>query len=163
MLGIVERKLKVDDTCAEYRCELLHRDSRLVVIRFRFAGTNEFRTPVPIPAGSVSLGFYWWRRPYGVYRMRTAAGSWLADRLEAVADVRFDGDVLLVRDLILDWWFLPDGRCLEEDRQEFDEAVRRGLLAPRLVAMAQRAERVARRPERLRKELARLERVLALS
>ena len=153
--------MKVDGTVAEYPCELVLRDSRVVVIRYRFSGPDEFRTPVPIPRGSNSLGVYWWRRPYGVYRMRAPDGTWLADRLEAVGGIEFDGSVLVVRDLILDWWLLPDGRRIEEDRDEFEEAVRRGLLTPQMISMAMRAERAARRPRRLRAELARLERAVA--
>ncbi len=137
-----ERKHKPDGTTRSYETELLYRDGRVVVVRFRMLlGGGPPTIPVPVPPGSVSLGYFWARRPYNLYRMLTADGQVIAHRFDAVTDVRFDDSGLDYRDLILDWWVLPDDTLIEEDRDEFEAARDAGELKPADEAKALEAAR----------------------
>ena len=139
---ILERKQKPDGTWREYECGLLYLDTNLAVVEFRMArGGNIFGTPIDVPPGSVSHGWFWKRRPYNLYRMRGPDGHLLAHRFDAVADVRFGGEVLEYRDLILDWWVVADGTLIEEDRDEFDELRAVGKLSEADIAAASAAAR----------------------
>lgn len=129
---IIERKIKPDGSIREYPCELVRRDSSLAVVRFVMAKGGEiFGTPIHVPPGSVSYGWFWRRRPYNLYRMHTLDGALIAHRFDAVADVALSDGVVEYRDLALDWWIAPDGTIIEEDRDEFDELVLAGRVSDR--------------------------------
>ncbi|MBI5947820.1 MAG: DUF402 domain-containing protein [Chloroflexi bacterium] len=128
---VVERKLKPDGTVREYPCTLLHLEPGLAVVAFVMArGGTIPGLPVVIPPGSVSYGYFWKRRPYNLYRMKRADGSLIAHRFDAVADVSLGPEVVSYRDLILDWWVLPGGEIVEEDRDELDAMVAAGSVPP---------------------------------
>ncbi len=128
---IIERKMKADGSIREYECTLVHARRGLVVVEFVMAkGGAIYGTPIEIPPGSVSHGFFWSRRPYNLYRMRDPGGAILAHRLDAVADVRFGDGFVSYRDLILDWWVTADDVLIEEDRDEYDAAIAAGTMSP---------------------------------
>jgi hypothetical protein len=138
----LERKEKADGTVREYRCTLSYRSGALAVVRFPMQrGGAITGTPVIIPGGSVSFGFFWNNRPYNLYRMLTGQGEVIAHRFDAVADVRIGRAELSYRDLVLDWWAMPDGTLLAEDSDEFQQLVEAGDLA---AADAERAQEAAR-------------------
>ena len=138
----MERKQKPDGTWREYGCTLLYRSPSLVVVRFVMEKGGEiFGTPVVIPPGSVSHGYFWTNRPYNLYRMRTMTGDVLAHRFDAVTDVRITGEGVEYRDLVLDWWVDADGGIIEEDREELAEMEAAGLLSAAEVARAGEAAR----------------------
>lgn len=140
--AILERKQKPDGSWREYPCRLLHLGANLAVIEFVMArGGTIFNTPIEVPPGSISHGWFWTRRPYNLYRMRTQEGRLLAHRFDAVADVHLSMKVIEYRDLVLDWWVTPDGTLLEEDRDEFEELMAAGKLAQRDVEAANEAAR----------------------
>lgn len=125
----LERKRKADGTVHDYETELVHRDQTVVIVRFVMTrGGGPPRLPVVVPAGSVSYGYFWPRRPYNVYRWMTARGDLIAHRFDAVTDVKVTESAVDYRDLILDWWAFPDGSITEEDREELDEAVKAGTI-----------------------------------
>ena len=137
-----ERKRKLDGSIHDYDTELVHRDGRVAIVRFHMTrGGGPPRLPVVVPAGSVSYGFFWARRPYNLYRWLDPEGNVIAHRLDAVTDVRFGEDGLEYRDLVLDWWVLPDDTLLEEDRNELEEAIATGAISPE---DAERANEAAR-------------------
>jgi predicted RNA-binding protein associated with RNAse of E/G family len=107
----------------------LHASPGLVVVRFVMTrdGTQAGGRVV-IPAGSISDGYFWPRRPYNVYRMKRADGVVIAHRFDAVKGVRFDGAVVSYEDLVLDWWVLPGGELIEEDRDEFESGLADGSI-----------------------------------
>lgn len=115
----------------EYACTLVFRNPTVAVVCFVMAKGGEiFGTPIEVPQGSVSYGYFWPRRPYNLYRMLRADGSLIAHRFDAVADVKVSDDAVEYRDLVLDWWVLPDDTIIEEDRDELDElAGRSGITA----------------------------------
>lgn len=127
----LERKRKADGTVHDYETELVHRDQTVVIVKFLMTrGGGPPRLPVTVPAGSVSYGYFWPRRPYNVYRWLTATGELIAHRFDAVTAVRVTADSVDYRDLILDWWAFPDGSIIEEDRDELDEAVASCTVTP---------------------------------
>ncbi len=138
----LERKQKPDGSWREYKCTLLHRERGLVIIRFLMEkGGAIHGTPIDVPPGSVSHGYFWKRRPYNLYRMRRADGSVIAHRFDAVTDVEIGDEGVSYRDLILDWWTLPDGTIFEEDRDELEQLLAGGLLDAGDLAIAEEAAR----------------------
>lgn len=126
-----ERKVKPDGSVREYRCTLVRAEAGMVVVEFLMArGGAIAGTPIEVPPGSISHGYFWRRRPYSVYRMRRADGEVFAHRFDAVTGVRFEPAAVTYRDLALDWWALPDGTIIEEDRDEFEAFVHAGVLSP---------------------------------
>jgi len=139
---VIERKLKPDGSHRNYECELAWLDARLAVVRFELPeGGAAFGVPVKVPRRSRSWGYFWARRPYNAYRLVSPEGAVLGHRFDAVAQVRLTPEVISYRDLVLDWWALPDGTLIEEDREEFHELVGSGGLTS---ADAVRAEEAAR-------------------
>lgn len=162
--AVLERKVKADGTTETYLCRLLARAPSRAVVGFPLpAGGSLFRTAIAIPPGAVSLGFFWRRRPYVVYRFRASDGTLIGHRVDAARVVRLQPSLIEFRDLILDWWLAPDGRLLAaEDRAEFDHAVAAGLLGAEGIAFARRAEHVALAPKKLLAELRAVEAELGL-
>lgn len=160
---IIERKIKPGGEVREYPCTLLHMDTSLAVVRFVMArGGVITGTPVEVPPGSVSDGYFWKRRSFNAYRMRRADGSLIAHRFDAVADVRFSPEAVVYRDLALDWWVTPEGVIIEEDRDELDALVASGTLSPADVrAATNAAQQVLSRYRHIIDELAMLERTFA--
>lgn len=162
--ALVERKIKPDGTVREYACDVLHRGPGLVVVRFLMAkGGVIFGTPIEVPPGSVSHGYFWTRRAYNLYRMRDPAGEILAHRFDAVADVRIADGFVEYRDLVLDWWVTRDGAIIEEDRDEYDALVAAGGLSPADADAATGAARqVLSRYRHIIDDVAKLERRLEI-
>ncbi|MGE3075408.1 MAG: hypothetical protein AB7N24_16755 [Dehalococcoidia bacterium] len=137
-----ERKVKLDGSVHDYETELVHRDGRVVIVKFVMTrGGGPPRLPVVVPAGSVSYGFFWPRRPYNLYRWIGIDGALIAHRFDALADVRVDDEGVTYRDLLLDWWAFPDDTLIEEDRDELEEAIANGAIS---AADAERANEAAR-------------------
>lgn len=127
---VIERKLKPGGDVREYRCTLRHLSEGLMVVRFEMAeGAGVFQPPFDIPRGSWSLGFFWKRRTFNLYRMHGPDGEVLGHRMDALTDVRFGTDDVTYRDLALDWWVLADDTLIEEDREEFEGLVASGVLS----------------------------------
>lgn len=161
---IIERKIKPGGEVREYPCTLLHMDTSLAVVRFVMArGGVITGTPVEVPPGSVSDGYFWKRRSFNAYRMRRADGSLIAHRFDAVADVRFSPEAVVYRDLALDWWVTPAGVVIEEDRDEFDALAASGALSAGDVRAATSAARqILSRYRHIIDELAAIEERLSL-
>jgi hypothetical protein len=137
-----ERKKKVDGTIEDYETELVYRDGRVAIVRFEVKkGGGPPRLAVTVPPGSVSYGYFWARRPYSLYRWIGPQGSLLAHRFDAVGEVRIHPGGVEYEDLVLDWWVLPDGTLLEEDREELDEAIAAGLVDAEAAGKANEAAR----------------------
>jgi hypothetical protein len=125
----LEKKTKMDGTVHEYRCTAAHVEGGLAVVRFPMRGGGLIPgTSVYVPPGSTSFGFFWSSRPYNLYRMVDREGEPFAHRFDAVADVRIGARELSYRDLVLDWWVLPDDTLIEEDRDEYEAFVADGRI-----------------------------------
>lgn len=137
-----EVKVKPDGTELAYQTSLVHRETRLVIVRFLMQkGGGPPHIPVVVPAGSLSYGYFWARRPYNVYRWLSPDGTLIAHRFDAVTEVQIAGDEVRYRDLALDWWALPDGTLIEEDRDELEALAAAGALSAADVERANEAAR----------------------
>ncbi|MCC6386019.1 MAG: DUF402 domain-containing protein [Dehalococcoidia bacterium] len=159
---VIERKRKPDGSWREYACTLALRAPGLVVVRFPLpAGAGAFATPVPVPAGSFSDGYFWERRPYTLYRLRGPDGAPIAHRFDAATEVRLAPGTVEYRDLVLDWWVLPSGEIVEEDREELEALTAAGAIGPAERAAITAAERaILGRYRHIIDEAARIERRL---
>lgn len=156
---ILERKQKPDGSWREYACTLVYRAPGLAVIRFLLPAGAAFPTPVPVPPGSYSDGYFWERRPFTLYRLRAADGAPLAHRFDAATAVRIGETAVEYRDLVLDWWVLPGDELIEEDRDELDALRAANALAPAdLAAIAESERAVYSRYRHVIDEAARIER-----
>ncbi len=160
--AVVERKRKPDGSWREYACTLALRAPGLMVVRFSLpAGAGAFATPVPVPPGSFSDGYFWERRPYTLYRLRGPDGAPIAHRFDAATEVRFTPGTVEYRDLVLDWWVLPSGELIEEDRDELEAMAAAGAIGPADGAAITAAERaILGRYRHIIDEAARIERLL---
>jgi hypothetical protein len=139
--AMIERKLKPDGSVREYTCELVHRSAAMAVVRFRVDDPSQFDTPVTIEAGTISDGWFWRKKPYSLYRFHAPGGGITAHRFDALTDVVLGAEVLSYRDLVLDWWVLPGGRVVEEDREELEDLRQRERLDERSYGLALGAAR----------------------
>lgn len=162
---ILERKVKPDGTVREYPCTLVHRAPAFVVVRFVMERGGEiFGTPITIPPGSTSDGWFWKARPYNLYRMRAPGGQVLAHRFDAVSAVEIRDDSVTYRDLVLDWWVFDGSAIVEEDRDELDDLLASGKLTRRDAQAANDAARVVlSRYRHILDEVAAVERRLGLA
>lgn len=141
MTRYVEKKEKPGGQVLEYEVDLVHRSASVAIVRFEI--TREVgppRLPIRVPAGSVSYGYFWARRPYSLYRWLSPEGALLAHRIDAVTNVRITETEVAYRDLVLDWWVYPDDELVEEDRDELQELLASGVITP---AEAERANEAA--------------------
>jgi protein associated with RNAse G/E len=121
-LAFLEIKHHLDGRRDEWPCEALSVTETLAVVRFVL--------PEPIrdvPAGAVTVGFFWRDRSYNLYVFRSPN---LGYRFDVVTDVRIRPDRVQYLDLLLDVRVLPDGTVRVEDQGEVEEAASRGLLSP---------------------------------
>jgi len=137
-----ERKRKVTGEVLDYETQLVHQDAQVTMVSFEMKqGGGPPRLPIEVPAGSVSYGYFWPRRPFILYRWVGPDGALLAHRLDAVTEVRVSASGVEYRDLVLDWWAFPDGTLIEEDRDELEDALAAGTISTK---DAERAEESAR-------------------
>lgn len=127
---VTERKLKPGGVTREYACSFVYQTVGLMVIRFDMSrGGDVWGPPFSIPPGSMTLGYFWKRRPFNLYRIHGPGGGVLGHRIDALTDVQFGTDSVTYRDLALDWWVLPDDTLIEQDRDELEALLASGTLS----------------------------------
>jgi hypothetical protein len=124
-----------------YGCIALDMSPRLAVLLFphpieRRAGGFLF------PAGSRTYGFFWARRHYLLYVLRSPDGGLIAHRFDVVDEVRLRPERVEYLDLALDVWVDPSGRAWTEDEDEVVELASQGLLSPQRLALIERTKRL---------------------
>lgn len=138
----IERKRKPDGEQRAFQCDYLANGPGFALVRFELTRPGMFATPVPVPVGTSSYGYFWQHRPYNVYRFVDRSGHVLAHRFDAVGNVRITAREVQFDDLVLDWWALPGDILLEEDRDEFDALVASGTLDAAAIARVEEATRL---------------------
>ena len=125
--SIEEVKVRLDGTPEPFTCELVRHDERGMIIRWRNEAefvAGEYR----LPAGSLTIAFYWRGRRHNLYRPEDAAGHVICHRLDIIEPPLFEAGRLTFRDMVLDILVPPDGPARLEDEDELAEAVASGLL-----------------------------------
>jgi len=130
----VEVKRRLDGSSEEFDCELVHRSESVVVVQFRLpAAVGD------IPKGTTTLGWFWTRRPYNLYRFVASDGDVLRHRFDVIDEVTIADDRVEYLDLIVDVLVSPTGDVMIEDEEELKQAAKRGRVDERRVAQIERA------------------------
>ena len=134
MTRFIEVKRRLDGSAEEFDCELVHRAERVVVVSFRLpAAVGD------VPKGTITLGWFWTRRPYNLYRFLAKDGDVLRHRFDVVDEVRIGDDRVEYLDLIVDVLVSPTGEITIEDEDELQAAAKRGRVEERRVEAIERA------------------------
>ena len=129
-----EVKRRPDGRVERFECEPIRVTDDLAVVSFRI--------PVrvgDVPKGTTTLGFFWRRRSYNLYRFVDKEGDALLHRFDVVDDVRIDEDSVEYLDLYLDVLVSSTGQITIEDEDELKQAAKRGLVDERGVEAVGRA------------------------
>lgn len=117
--------LEVKETLAgqrrEFRCELVKLDRDELVVSYRSPVAGEV-AGVALPAGTLSLGYFWETRPYNVYHWLGPDSTTLGLYFNISDTTRITSRQVSWRDLVVDVLVTPDGRCqvLDEDELPHD-------------------------------------------
>ena len=83
---------------------------------------------VPLPAGSLSVGYFWEDRPYNAYHWVDDNGQTLALYFNICDNTRIDAQQIAWRDLTVDVLITPDQRCRVLDEDELPDDIDPDLL-----------------------------------
>ena len=153
-----EYKLKANGILKSYQCNLVYQHNNLRVISFVMpTGNTGFKTPILIPEGTISYGYFWLQRPYNIYRMKQN-DKVIAHRFDAISDLYYTNDSVYYRDLILDWWLTPNGELIEEDRKELQNMLKTKQITLNDAAKAERTGKIIENnKQRIMRELRSIE------
>src|SRR3954451_24647830 len=125
-MAFTEVKRRLDGSEERFDCELLHLTEDVAVVSFRI--------PVSVgavPKGTNTIGWFWRRRPYNLYRFVDGNGDALLHRFDVLDEVRISTDGVEYLDLIIDVLVSPTGEVTIEDEDELKAAAKRGLVDER--------------------------------
>lgn len=163
-MRVTEVKRHLDGRVERFACRLVLRRPHVAVLRFDHERSRRVGG-VRIPAGSVTHGFFWPRRPYILYRIAGPStslragplGDVLAHRFDVVEAVRMGDREVTYTDLLLDLWVPAGALPRLEDEADVAGHARHGRLSP---AQRRRIERtrelLLRRHATIAREAARL-------
>jgi hypothetical protein len=154
---ITEVKRHLDGRVERFPCELVHRERRVVMIRYRHE-RERIAGGYWLPAGGVTYGFVWPARSYVLYRFVGPDGGRIADRFDVVERAAATATEVRYTDLLLDVWVSPAGEVRIEDEEEVADCARRGLLTAAQLARIERTRALLLR--RYRSVLAEADRLL---
>ena len=129
---VTERKVRLDGTIAEFRCEaLVLEPGRRAVLRYTSEREVRIRdTDIVLPAGTVTIAHYWADRPYNVYHW-LADGRTIAFYVNIADRPEIGPDAVSYRDLVVDVVLRPSGALDILDEEELpanvDPAARRSM------------------------------------
>lgn len=83
---------------------------------------------VLLPAGTLSLGYFWEDRPYNAYHWVDDKGQTLALYFNICDNTRIDARQIAWRDLAVDILITPDQRCRVMDEDELPDDIDPELL-----------------------------------
>jgi hypothetical protein len=140
---ILETKVTLAGVRKAFRCRVLARGPGEVVVLF--VSDRPYQVAdLPLPAGTVTFGYFWSSRPYNVYHWMTPAGVTLAHYCNLSDRTVISIDALEWRDLAVDVLIRADGRVEVLDEHELPE----DLDAPTRDAVGRaQAELVATAPQ----------------
>ena len=131
---ILEIKTSLDGTVQEFDCIVAARAQDHVVIRYRMVKDHNLHG-VPLHAGELTFGYFWFDRPYNLYHWVRADGASVAWYFNIGSVTHFDGNTLRWRDDAIDILATPDGnvRVLDEDElpDNLEPPTRAAILAAR--------------------------------
>ena len=133
-MAFTEVKRRLDRTEQRFRCEALHVTEDLAVVSFKLPARVG-----DIPKGTTTLGWFWRRRSYNLYRFLDKDGEVLLHRFDVLDEVEIDDDAVSYLDLIVDVVVSPTGEVTIEDEDELRSAARKGRLDDQRLEAIERA------------------------
>ena len=119
-MKIYETKRRLNGTSQTFECDLVYRDDEALVIRYESKGQYS-------ALASVSEGYYWEGRNYLIYKM-FREGRLVGHRFDVCRDVAFGTDSVAWTDLLLDFFFTPEGELQVHDEDDVEDAIKAGVL-----------------------------------
>jgi len=135
-VNVLEVKRRLDGSVRTYPCEAVEIAADRAVLLYRLPGQGRVADLV-LPAGTLTVAYYWLDRPYNVYHWMAPSGETLAYYFNLSGPVRIGPDGLEWDDLEVDVLVTPDGRV-----QILDEDAVPAAAAARLPEIARARERV---------------------
>lgn len=117
---IREIKTSLDGRVQEFDCTVAARTDDHVVIRYQMVTDHDLHG-VPLRAGELTFGYFWFDRPYNLYHWVRRDGSTAAWYFNIGSVTSFDGAVVAWRDDAIDILATPDGRVRVLDEDELPE------------------------------------------
>jgi len=125
---ITEIKTTLAGERKEFDCELLNHNPGEVVVIYRMPRDMQLED-VLLPKASVSFGYFWQDRSYNVYHWVDLRRNTLALYFNIADNTRISPRVVEWRDLTVDVFITPDGRCRVLDEDELPADIDAELLA----------------------------------
>lgn len=135
-MNVLEVKRRLDGSVRTYPCEAVQADPDHAVLLYRLPGQGKV-ADLALPAGTLTLAYYWADRPYNVYHWIAPSGGTLAYYFNLSGPVTIGRERLEWEDLEVDVLVTPDGRVQILDEDAVPESA-----AARLPEIARARERV---------------------
>lgn len=139
--GVTEVKNRLAGETSRYPCRWLARSPGEAVVWYQLPRQVDLHG-VLLPAGTVSIGYFWQRRPYNVYHFLTGDGVTVALYCNICDRTAIAGDSIHWRDLVVDVLVMPGGQVRVLDEEELPEGLEEKVITyienarDRLVASA---------------------------
>jgi hypothetical protein len=111
-----------------FRCELVHRGTGHMVLRYRAAKAGRI-SDIAIAPGSTTIAHYWTDRGYVLWRMFDRRGRLIGTLLHICRAVTLTMSSVSYEDLILDIWIDPEGRARVLDADELEQCRQAGQIS----------------------------------
>ena len=135
-MDVLEVKRRLDGSARTYPCEAVEVTGDRAVLLYRLPGPGRV-ADLSLPAGTLTVAYYWTDRPYNVYHWIAPSGETLAYYFNLSGTVQIGRDRLEWEDLEVDVLITPEGRVQVLD----EDAVPAGAAA-RLPEIARARDRV---------------------
>jgi len=123
---VIERKVRYDGKVVDHQCLLLDAKGQQVVLFHKIQDPFTMLAgdvAVTIPKGSYTTAYYWENRPYNIYFWRDEQGKELGFYFNIVGKTRFNGQLVMFEDFIIDLLVLPNGDVFVLDEDELPESL----------------------------------------
>ncbi|MGH2350400.1 MAG: DUF402 domain-containing protein, partial [Chloroflexota bacterium] len=125
---ITEVKTTLSGRVDRFVCDVAERSAERVVAIYHIPAGRDVHG-VWLPAGAITVAYFWTDRPFNLYHWVRPDGATLAHYFNVGDVTRYEGATLEWSDLAVDILVTPDGRVqvLDEDElpADLDAAVRR--------------------------------------
>jgi len=111
-----------------FDCECIHYAAGETIVSYRMPADHQL-ADVLLPAGSLSLGYFWEDRPYNCYHWVDDKGQTLALYFNVCDSTHISPEQVAWRDLSVDILITPDQRCRVLDEDELPDDLDPDLLA----------------------------------
>jgi len=123
----VEVKITFAGEQKEFQCQAIMISVDEAVVLYKLS--KDMRVDyLSLPAGTLSLGYFWSTRPYNAYHWITPSGRTLGIYLNISDSTQITPTKVQWRDLIVDVLLTPDDQCIVLDEDELSKDLDIALL-----------------------------------